>query len=133
MTDIQETIFQSFDIVSLLLIFVFVLFDVKYPRIMEQLRKSPPPLELEKAHVAFRRDVWSSLFVNVLPLAMIDGVLIYLLLPISVQVLKVYQPDVWRFNFIQTAFLLVMVLIGGLFGWAFYLGVLHLRLLRKQK
>lgn len=130
MEQINDLIDQSFNTIGLILVFVFVLFDVKHPKIRDLLAKFPPPPERPQEFAGYLAELRASLFFDALPLVIVNGALLYLFLPLSVNTLAVYRFSAWNFDFIQTAFLFVIVFLASLFLWACWLFakiIIHLR------
>lgn len=123
MNPLNEQILQSFDVISLILVFAFVLFDVRYQKIEENLSRVPPPPSLKNEFAAYKRATRISLLLNALPLVAVYGVVLFLFAPLASQVLVVYRPSLWDFDFIQTAFLFVILLIACFFVWSLVLGI----------
>ena len=118
MNEINELIFQSFDAIGLILVFVFVLFDIKHPRIKGLIGKTPPPKERASEFADYRQSLWSSLFLDALPLVVVNGAVVYLFVPLFIRVLCGYRFDLWEFDFTQTAFIFVVIFLAWFFGWA---------------
>lgn len=125
--DIQE----AFDVISLILVFVTILFDLRYPRIQSDLRKEIP--DGEKARQQLRRELRQNLLTNCVPLLMINGIASYLFLPLLVRILSESHLDLWGFDFARTAFVLVAVLVTIFFLWSVYLAYRVVRRMVKSR
>lgn len=121
MEEINLLIARSFDAIGLILVFVFVLFDIKHPRIQDLLGKTPPPRERSQEFADHRQNLRSSLLLDALPLVIVNGAMAYLFIPLAARVLAQYRIDLWSFDFTQTAFLFVVCFIVWFFVWAAWL------------
>jgi hypothetical protein len=130
MDDLSEVIKTSFEAISLILIFVFVLFDLRYPQIMEDLAKEIPLATRTKERIKHKSNLTKTLFLKSIPLVAILGVILYLFLPTSIRVLSESEFQLWRFDLLRTAFLIVFGLIFIFFVWSV---VLLLRLVSRIK
>lgn len=131
MDSISPAINNSFDAISLILVFVFVLFDVRYPQITKQLQKDIPPKERKIERENFRKEIKECLIRSDIPLTVITGILLYLFLPLLIQVFQNSRFVFWGFDFARTAFVIVFGLIFFFFAWSAYLGYLLVRMMRR--
>jgi len=133
MDAVLQSIKEAFDALGLILVFVFVLFDVKYPQILKDLDRQPPPPGRELDRSSYRKDLRRSLLRNSLPLIVIDGVMLYLLLPLTVRVLQTSRLELWNFDFQRASFLAVALFIAVFFLWSIGLGVELLQRISKAR
>lgn len=133
MDGLTPLIKDSFAVISLILVFVFVLFDVRYPQITRLLQKDIPPAERKIERNATRKEIKEGLIRFSLPLAVIDGILLYLLLPLLVQVIQNSRLAVWNFDFARTAFVIIFGLIIFFFSWSIYLSYLLIKKIRAAR
>lgn len=121
MENIAPQIKDAFDIISLILVFAFVLFDIRYPQINKELEKDLPPEERSKERARLARDLRKSLLLGALPLVVIYGLLLYLFSPLLISTIGSANFQIWRFDFTLTAFVVVYILIGVFLIWSIYL------------
>ncbi len=117
MQGLTSQIKDSFEIISLILVFLFVLFDLKYPKIQEVLQlEKPPPVRIQdlrhfqKKH---RQVIWRDVF----PLFLGYFFLVYLFLPLFISVLSQTHLVFWHFDFLITAFIVVVLILICFLGW----------------
>jgi hypothetical protein len=123
MIDINQLIKDSFDVISLILVFVFVLFDLRYPQIMEELKKELPPKDRKLERDKQKEKLKQVLLVSNAPLIVIYGFLFYLFLPLLFRVRSESRISLWQFDFVRTAFVFIVALIFGFLIWSIKLAV----------
>lgn len=133
MEDINLLIKEAFDIISLILVFAFVLFDIRYPQINKELDKIIPPEELRQERARLAKDLRRSLLIGAVPLVVIYGVLLYLFSPLFITAVTNANLHLWRFDFILTAFILVYIFIFVFLIWSVYLAVRLINRIRETK
>ena len=121
--DITQTIKDAFDVISLMLVFVFVLFDIRYPQIIRDLEKQIPISERKQERENHKRHLRRSLWFNNVPLIVVNGILLYLLLPLLVSVVQSSTVALWRFDFAKTSFVVVFLFVLVFFLWSVILGL----------
>lgn len=114
---------DAFEVISLILVFAFVLFDIRYPQINKALDKVIPPEELRQERSILAKNLRQSFLSGVLPLVIIYGVMLYLFSPLLITTITNTKLNLWRFDFIITAFVLVYFFILFFFIWSVYLAV----------
>ncbi len=113
-TEIQTT----FEAISLLLVFVTILFDVRYKPIQDDLRKDIP--QGPKAKMILKKDLLQSLLINCGILVVVNGAIAFLLAPLYFKVIRESRLDLFGFDFMRTAYFIVVSLISFyLLGLAF--------------
>ncbi len=122
MEDVAQRLKDSFSAISLMLVFVFVWFDIRYPQIIADIHKDLPDPARTRDRENHRRMLRNSLLQKCVPLLVVNGALLYLLLPLLVDVLRTSTFKLWGFDFLKTAFLVVFLFITGFFVWSAFLG-----------
>jgi len=122
MQNLTQEIQSSFEAISLILVFVVILFDLRYPRIFSDIQKEIP--EGEHAKRQHRKKLQQSLLFNSGPLILINGVASYLFLPLFVRVVRVSHFEPWGFNFIYSSFIFITLVVLLFFLWSGYLAIL---------
>lgn len=133
MDDLSLLIKDSFNVISLILVFTFVLFDIRYPEILKEVEKDIPDKSLELARQYHRKKLWECLVYKNFLLIVVNGALLYLFLPLLVNVLLNSEFQIWNFDFIRTAFVLVIGLIGIFLAWSIFLAYLLLKRISESK
>ena len=131
MSELNEQIQTAFEAISLILVFVTVLFGLRYPQIQSDIQSSIP--EGPKAKQRYRKTLWQSLMVNGVPLLLINGVASYLFLPLFVRVLRESRLNLWNFDFTRTSFVLIALLVFVFFLWSGYLTIRLLTRILKSR
>jgi len=70
-----------------------------------------------------KKYLYKSLWYKNVPLIIINGVLLYLLLPLLVVVIQNSKIKLWQFDFVKTSFVLVFLFVGIFFFWSMFLGI----------
>ena len=109
MNDINEEIRLAFDAMSLLLVFVTVLFDIRYKVIQKEIEKSIP--EGDKAKKQLRRELIRGILINSAPLVVITGGISYLFSPLLRKVIEQSKLNIWNFDFFRSSFVFIVLLI----------------------
>lgn len=131
MSELNEQIQTAFEAISLILVFVTVLFGLRYPQIQSDIQSLIP--EGPKAKQRYRKTLWQSLMVNGVPLLLINGVASYLFLPLFVRVLRESRLNLWNFDFTRTSFVLIALLVFVFFLWSGYLTIRLLTRILKSR
>ena len=121
MIDITAEIKQAFDVLGLILVFVFVLFDVNYKKIEESLLVTLPGRDMPIQRKGKLKDLQSILIYRCF---LMDGIylaLVYLLLPTFFRLLGQAVLRLWNFDLLNTAFVLVFLFILGFLFWSGWL------------
>lgn len=121
MQELRQDILDAFQAVSLIIVFVTVMFGIRYPTIIENLKMEIPSPPLARRRTKLK--VLHSLLINcVLQLLLIGGSL-YLCLPLTIRIIKEYSFKLWNFEFLPTSFILVFVWISFIFCWCLILTI----------
>jgi len=121
MNTINQEINTAFQATSLLLVFISVLFGLRYRQIKEDIAAPIhiPPEKLKDLHIR----LWRSLLINCLPIVVISGFIVYLFLPLFIKVCSKSRFAPWSFDLARTSFVFVAVLVFLFFLWSVYLAV----------
>jgi len=133
LNDLSQNIKDSFDAIEIILVFIFVLFDIRYPKIVKDINADIPIAERIIARKQHHEKLIHSFLINSLPLIFINGFILYLLLPLVVQVFLTSKLDLWNFDFLRTSLILVFIFIFIFFTWSLYLGIKYLGKIRECK
>ena len=118
---ISAEIKQAFDVLGLVLVFVFVLFDVNYKKIEESLSVTLPDRDMARQYKAKLKELQGVLVRRCFLMDLIYLVLVYLLLPTFFRLLGQVVFRFWNFDLLNTAFVLVFLFILGFLFWSGWL------------
>lgn len=128
MDGITSQIKDSFEIISLILVFLFVLFDLKYPKIQEVLSlEKPPPARLHDIK-QFKKKHHQAIWRDAVPLFLGYLILVYLFLPLLFNIVSKTRLNLLHFDFIITAFVFVVLILIGFLLWVI---VMLVRLIKR--
>ena len=113
-----QQIHGSFDAISLILVFVSVVFGIKYPAIWGDLRSTAPPAAQPMARTTYRRRLLRRLLADALPLVVLTACAWLLFLPLFVHVAAAEPFHAWNRDVTDNAFLLIAGLTGIFFIWS---------------
>ncbi len=130
MEEVNSLIRDSFEVISLILVFAFVLFDIRYPQIVRQLQKDIPHKDRIKDRERYAKDLRQALIIGALPVVLIYGALLYLFTPTLISLLANTEFRILRFDFLLSAFIMVYIFILVFFVWSLYLA---LRLINRRR
>jgi len=104
--DLNSILESSFDGISVLLVFVTVLFSLRYPEIisiLEEPIEKGKPKNLQKQ----KREIKKGLFVKWLPVVCLTSIVVYSSCPLAIEVIMSSQIDLLDFDFVRTSFVLI--------------------------
>lgn len=114
---LTDQIKASFDALGLILVFITVIFGVKYSAIWNDIRSKVPDPARKIDRRNHRRQLWRTFFTGCAPLFIITGAAWIMLLPLFVHVARMpFHP--WDLNVTQNAFLFVAGMTGLFFAWS---------------
>lgn len=117
--EFKYLILDSFSAIGLILVFISVLFDVKYKKIYEDINENIPNGDEAKKNERIR--LKTNIFRNNVPIIFFSGISFYLLLPLAVKIMVNSTISLWEFNFLATAYFFIFIWIGVVFIWSLYL------------
>ena len=117
--EFKYLILDSFSAIGLILVFISVLFDVKYKKIYEDINENIPHGDEAKKNERIR--LKTNIFRNNVPIIFFSGISFYLLLPLAVKIMVNSTISLWEFNFLATAYFFIFIWIGVVFIWSLYL------------
>lgn len=121
MHDVDQEISIAFQATSLILVFVTVLFGIRYDRIREDIRKEKPAGKL--GITDHRRYLLRSLAANCGPLLLVNGLASWLFAPLFLRVLGESSFALWDFDFARTSFVLIALSVVFFFVWSCALAI----------
>lgn len=126
--DLNSVLESSFDGISLLLVFVTVLFSLRYPEmidILEERIEKGKPKNLEKQIQTIQKGI----LVKWLPVVCLTFIVAYSSAPLAIEVIKSSRIELLNFDFVRTSFILIWYVNIGFFVGSI---VLLLRLFKKR-
>lgn len=122
----RDIILDVFQAVSVMLVFVTVLFGIKYPKLLEAIEKEPPVGD--KALERFKEELRRVLFLDCGALIVMTLLVLYTLLPLAIEVFRRKEIEFWSLNVLPMAYVVVTL---GVLGFAVHEVVLAYRLIQK--
>jgi hypothetical protein len=113
-----QEIKDSFDALTLILVFVTVLFGIKYPNIWKDIRSQAPPDVQPIARKNYRVALQHRLLTDSIPLVTVTGCAWFLFLPLFIHVAADEPFHPWSTDVTQNAFLFIAGLTGVFFVWS---------------
>jgi hypothetical protein len=124
---IREQAEGVFLALSILLVFVSLLFTLRYPEITQDL--IPEDLGEKQREKRRRvRELKTRLVSHLLPVVVGSVTLVWLLAPLTIDILGESQLDLWGFDVVLSAVVLVELWVLGLAIWS---SILTIRMIRK--
>jgi hypothetical protein len=105
---------DSFDAISILLVFVTVLFSIRYPEIkavLDEPLQTDKPIALERQ----REKIKSELLIKWIPVTTLNFIVVYSLTPLALKTINQSKLSLFNFDFIRTAFILIWYFIIAFF------------------
>jgi|LSQX01.1.fsa_nt_gb hypothetical protein len=113
--ELRSLILDTFQALGIILVFVTLLFSMKYPYIMKTLASETPYGEKEK--MRYRRKLTKSLATDCLPVLVLDLISLYVLLPLAVGLLASGMASFWDVNMLPMAYLAITIWLIVLTVW----------------
>lgn len=129
--EINKEILNVFQAASIILVFVTLLFGVKYPIIVSELEKEFPLGK--KAINKEKKRLRKVIIIHCIPQLIIFGLASYLFTPLAVKVLKVSTISFWNFDFLKTAYIFSFTWCWTMFFWSLYLALQIVRKIKRAK
>lgn len=119
---IRQEILDAFQATSLILVFITVFFNIKYPLIVKNINIEIPEGKLAKKRA--KKQILNNLLINNLPTMLLNGGSFYLFLPLTIKILKSSNFSLFHFDILPTAFIFIVLWIGLFFVWSFILFII---------
>ncbi len=123
---LRDLILNIFQAVGIMLVFVTVLFGLKYPKIKEALCRECP--EGRRAKDRFKFDLKSCLVNDCLPVLFATLISAYVLLPLAFKLISTKKICLWDLDMLPFAYVTITALLIVLLMWTVLLGF---RLIRR--
>jgi hypothetical protein len=127
--DLDKILLDAFQASSIILVFVTILFGLRYPAIVNEVNRE----DILSGDLAKRREkkrLWNNFFVNCFPLVFISLWCSYLFLPLFIKVLQNTHFSLFEFDFLPTAFVFVSFWVWLLTVWSIFLSFLFIKRIR---
>lgn len=120
-----QTAFQG---IQLILVFITVLFSLRYNQIQDSINKRiPKEINRKDEREKIKKELKQKFWIYCLPLLIINGFAFYLFLPLFCEIIKGinnFKVDyIWNFDFSIACFLFITLMIGGFFVWTIILSI----------
>ena len=119
--EIQSIILAISRFISLILVFVTVLFGIRYPQVQADIKEEIPAGQ--KAKDRLRARLSKRLYIDMAPMLLITFFSSYLFLPLMIRIFNAYEFKLWDFDIVITAFVFITICIWFFFGWALLLSL----------
>ncbi|MFP7335198.1 hypothetical protein SFC23_17785 [Shouchella clausii] len=109
-SELNLTLNDTFNAISILLVFVTMLFSIRYPEIKEILDEplqTDKPKALERQKIKVKRDLFSKW----LPVVILNLIVVYTMTPLAFKTLVQSSLSLLNFDFIRTTFILIWFFI----------------------
>lgn len=103
--------------VSVILIFLTFLFNGIQRDISSKLNENKPNSIQKEARKSYNNQIREMLFLKVIPTTIIFGMVFYLMLPETIEILSISTLDLWAFDELSTLFFFIEVGLFGLFAF----------------
>lgn len=114
-TEFDRQLVDDFQAVAIILALATVFFGIQYQKVLDILAERIPAGPDARKKLIER--LWGALY-RVVPIAAISGASGYLFLPAAIRILRSGRLEFWNFDFIRTAWMLVLALLTLTFVWA---------------
>lgn len=112
----RDLILDTFQAVGIIVVFVTLLFDMKYPVITRALERECP--EGTKAKLRFKKELRIHIMTDCLPVLFLTLVSFYILLPVAVEVFVRGEIRIWSHDVLPLAYVAITFWVFGIFVWA---------------
>lgn len=123
MNSIRNSVNEALSATNVLLVFVVMLFSLRYPIIIKDINREKPRTELVREREREKRRLIQSLTINCMPQIILIGITAYIFLPMTLYILKNSKFNLWNFDFVITIFIFVVFWIWIFFIWSILLGL----------
>lgn len=131
MNNINQLIESAISSISVLLVFVTVLFSIRYPeinKILEEELEFDKPKALERQ----KKKVKSVMIFSWLPVVILNLIVVYLTTPLVIEIISQSTFAIYYFDFMRTSFILIWFCNIMFFLYSIYLiGLLIRKILTK--
>jgi hypothetical protein len=126
--DLRQEILDGFQAASLLLVFVVMLFTLRYPTIISALNRELPNRAKPAERQSVRQEYRSILVIQCLPLLVTSGIVTYLMVPLAARTVVATDLRLWKSGFLEQGYVLVTAWNAVFFVWAVVLSVQVIRI-----
>ncbi|PEQ84667.1 hypothetical protein CN481_22125 [Bacillus sp. AFS006103] len=104
--ELNSILNDSFDAISILLVFVTVLFSIRYPEIktvIDEPLQNDKPKALERQ----KKGIRSALLIKWIPVTALNFIVVYSMTPLALNTISKSTLSLFNFDFIRTTFILI--------------------------
>ena len=105
-------ILDTFQAVGIIIVFVTLLFGMKYTAIVNALTEECP--EGPKAKSSLKRRLRSSIATDCLPVLFLTSISLHVLLPLAVEILRLREVSIWSLDMLPFAYIVITLWVFGL-------------------
>ncbi|HTV73225.1 MAG TPA: hypothetical protein VME66_05950 [Candidatus Acidoferrales bacterium] len=114
--ELDRQLIDNFQAVAITLALATVFFGIQYQKVLDVLSEQIPAGSDARSRLIGR--LRASLIYRVVPIGAIGGASAYLFLPAAATIVRSGRLEFWSFDFIRTAWMLVLALLALTFVWA---------------
>lgn len=118
--ELSQEIIKAFQAISLILIFITMLFTMRYKAIIDMINEDIPVGP--KDRMRKKRELKIGFLSCCFPIITLSGVSFYILFPLSIEIISKYRFSIWNFKLLPTSYIFIVIWIGFIFFWSFALG-----------
>jgi hypothetical protein len=115
-TGLDHRLVDDFQAVAIIFAIATVFFGIQYQKVLDTVAKRPVGGPVAKA--AMVTELLQTLGYRVLPIAALSAFSAYLFLPNAIAIVRDGPFAVWRFDFLRTAWMLILTMLFITFVWA---------------
>jgi O-antigen ligase len=118
--EFRKGLIDSIQGISILLVFLIAFFEMKRKQIEDDLKMKRPNQKLTQELDEFKRKIDKKIINNLLPLIIAFGLLFYLLLPASIEIITNFHISFFYFDLLVTLFLFIEIFSFVFLGYLIY-------------
>ena len=122
---------NAFQALSVILVFVTVLFGVKYPQFCADIDSKMPDPRLGKELHSYIQRLKINFISNLIPIMIVNVTCSYLVMPTVYKIVITSSFNLIDFDFLKTAFVMVAGLIYLFTIYTFYIGYQYVNMIRR--
>jgi len=121
MDALHEQIQSAAELISLILVFTTILFDIRYPQLQKDIESEIPAGPIARKR---HKDILvKSFLLKSLPITIVNGAAFFLFLPFVVEILQNSRFAPWGFDFVISAFMFIAIFELLFALWAGFLSM----------
>lgn len=121
--DLRQEILDGFQAASLLLVFVVMLFTLRYPTIITAIEKELPDVAKVAERQRVARELRGVLWAQCVPPAVVSFAAVCLMTPLAIRAVTASAFWSWTSGFLEKTYVFITILNWAVFVWTVILGV----------